>query len=119
MRVDDPLAELLEQLAELLLGAPVDELVVLERLDRSSGILGELVERLTALRRDALQQASRAVVRGVLEPLVDAAPLRRHDAVEPLLDVVEDRVEVVALELLLAAPPQLLEHLLESDHAPA
>ena len=69
---------------------------------------------LAPLLRDAFEDALRASVGCVLEPLVDALALEPQHVVELLLDVLEDVVQAVALELLLALLAQSLHQLLEA-----
>jgi hypothetical protein len=64
-------------------------------------------------------------LRGRLGPVVvahavlDAIPLRVDDAIEPLSDIVQDRAEVVAVEVAGAGFAQAFQQLLHSHHAPA
>jgi hypothetical protein len=120
------LAEGLEQLLEHAPGLGVHELVVLELLDPPGGIGGHLVElglalggHLAELAPGVLRDlAALRALAGVGAPRFDPRALGLEDLVDFLLDVVEGRAQVVALELLLALLPELLEQILQPGHLP-
>ena len=120
------LAERLEQLLEHAPGLGVHELVVLERLDAPGGIGRELVELGLALGGHLGELAAAVLgdlaalraLPGIGAPLLDPRALGLQDLVDLLLDVVEGRAEVVALELLLAPLAELLEQVLKTGHPP-
>ena len=117
VRVDDSLLDFLQQPLEGLFRPLVHELVPLELVDRAGGVGRQRVQLLAALGRDALEDSAGGFVAHGLEPLVDAAAFLAQHRIELLFDVLEDRVEVVALELLLTTPAQPLHHLLEPVEA--
>ena len=82
------------------------------------GSCGQVVEVLAPLLRDAFEDALRASIGCVLEPLVDALALEPQHVVELLLDVFEDVVEAVPLELLLTLFAQAFHQLLKSGELP-
>ena len=122
-RLQHLLAERLQQLLELRLRLGVHEVVVLQLRIRPAGSGGQLVELRLALRGHLLELAP-----GVLGDLALLRALARvgrgarsmpcalglQDLVELLLDVLQARAEVVALELLLPLLAQLLEEVLEA-----
>ena len=112
----DLLFQLLHQLLEGLRRTLVHELVVVELADRPADVFRQVVELLQLLLPDLLQHPLGAV-RRLLQSLVDALALAPQNVVQPLADVAEDVVEVVALQLLEPLLPQPLEHLLESGEA--
>ncbi len=100
----------------------IHEFVVLQALDAPGGGLRHLVERLPVLGGRLLHAlperlgrlaALRALLR-VGHPPLDALALGLQDVVELLLDVVEHRGQIVAVELLLALPAQPVEQILEA-----
>ncbi len=121
-RLQHLLLEPLHQLPEQAVGVGIHELVVLQALDAAGGRLRHLVERPLVLGGGLLHRLAEglggltllgALLRVGHAPL-DALALGLHDGVELLLDVVEHRGEVVAVELLLSLPPQAIEQVLQS-----
>ena len=104
------LAERLHQLLEEPPGFRIHELVLRELLDLPAGVVRELVEGLAPLGGHLLQLAEAFLgnlpALGALarlgEPPLDALALRLADRLELLLDVVEGRAEIVAVQLALA-----------------
>ncbi len=123
-RLEHLLLQPLQQLPEQPVRVGVHELVALQPLDARGGRLRQLVERLPVLGRGLLHRLAErfggltllGALPGVGHPPLDALALRLQDVVELLLDVVEDRGEIVAVELLLALSPQAVEQVLEPRH---
>ena len=143
--VYERLLQHLHQLLELGAGLRVHKLVVLKLFDAAAGVFGQVVEGLLLAFGDGLEHLGELLLllRGLLlaggldcllegperalaavelaaclvEAPVEGVVLEGHDLVELLLDVVEDRCEVVAIELLAALLAQLLEEVTEAFEA--
>jgi len=100
------LLQRLHQLLELPLGVLVGEVVVLELLDPAGGLGRELVEGV---------ELPGALPR-LLDLALDPGALGLEDLVQLLLDVVQRRAEIVAIELLLAPLPEPVQQVLDAGH---
>ncbi len=105
-RLHHLLLQRLHQLLELPLRVLVREVVVLELLDAAGGLGRELVEGV---------ELPGALAR-LLHLALDPGALGLEDLVELLLDVVQRRAEVVAIELLLSPLPEPVQQVLEPGH---
>ncbi len=105
-RLHHLLLERLHQLLEEALRLGIGEVVVLELFDAPRRVGRQLIERLELLRPIAR----------ILHLALDAGPLGPEDLVQLLLDVLQRRAQVVALELLLPTLPEPLEHVLDARH---
>ncbi len=120
-RLQHLLLQALHQLPEHAVRVGIHELVVLQALDAPGGGLRHLVERLPVLGGRLLHALAERLgsfallgaLLGVAHPPLDALALGLQDVVELLLDVVEHRGEIVAVELLLALPAQAVEQILK------
>ena len=120
-RLQHLLLQALHQLPEHAVRVGIHELVVLQALDAPGRGLRHLVERLPVLGGRLLHAlpeglgrlAALGALLRVAHPPLDALALGLQDVVELLLDVVEHRGEIVAVELLLALPAQPVEQILE------
>ena len=89
------LLQLLHKLLELLARLVVDELVIAQRLDSPARVVGQPVELVVALPRDAVEQLAR-LRRRFLESALDPAPLGVDHVLDLLAQLLDRRVEVVA-----------------------
>ena len=105
-RLHHLLLQRLHQLLELPLGVLVGEVVVLELLDPAGGLGRELVEGV---------ELPGALPR-LLDLALDPGALGLEDLVQLLLDVVQRRAEIVAIELLLAPLPEPVQQVLDAGH---